>query len=609
MQKKIIIAIIFFVIIVSATLGIISYLAVNESINRSLQNRLLLAGTIANYIETLLHNNLNRLYDISVSGKINLKDNNWEYEKKALKSAYDYSLFSDGVFLLDKHGNVLVTYPQRSSFIENLTYISYVNQVLEEKKPVISNVYTIEPIKKKVIYAMVPLVDNEGNLVGVAGGIINPTTSFINQLLQTMNLLKKSYIEIIDSNEIVVASDDSSHVLRHHDREGSLRKMIKEYRSGIKECPHGFSSSKPDGKSLDILTFVPLKIAPWGVIIGQTKKEVYAPSIKLRKMFFLFAFVFLGTAIIFAVGLSTSIIKPIRSLTIGANRIAGGDLSRPIENIGTDEIAMLSKSFDAMRIKLAESLESLKKHSAELEKGVLERTKQIQLEQEKVQTLLKQAITSQENERKRVARELHDETLQDLSAILMKIDMCKLYPEQISIQKIEEIRGIVLKTLKEISRIMQNLRPSMLDDLGLEAAIKWLLDSYFDGKSINCFYNAAGIKNKRFSPEIEINLFRIAQETIANIARHAEAKNIFLILKIKDNAICMDVEDDGIGFDVTSLLKKTIYDTKDFRGLGLLGMKERASLIGGNLQIYSMPDCGTRVSLRIPLTSVGDKNV
>lgn len=607
MQRKIIIAIILFVITVSVTLGVISYLTVNESINRSLQNRLMLAGTIANYVEIFLQNNLNRLYDISISGKINLSDNNWEPEKKALKTAYDYSLFSDGVFLLDKHGNVLITYPQRSSFIENLTYISYVNRVLE-KRPVISNIYTIEPIKKKVIFAMVPLVDNEGNIVGAAGGMLNPTTPFINQLLQTMKLSKNSYIELIDINEVVIASDEASHVLRHHDHEGILRTMIKEQRSGIKECSHGFSRSKPDTKALDMLAIMPLKIAPWAVIIGQAREEVFAPSIKLQKMFSLLAIVLLGTAIVFAIGLSTSIIKPIRSLISETNRIAAGDLSKPIDNIGTDETAMLSKSFNEMRIKLAESLESLKNYSAELETKVSERTKQIQHEQEKVQTLLKQVITSQEDERKRVARELHDETLQDLSAILMRLDICKMYPEQISMQKIEEIRTIALKTLNGINITMQNLRPLMLDDLGLESAIKWLLDMHFSSRGINYFYNATDIKNKRFNPEIENNLFRIAQEAIVNIARHASAENVFLIIKAK-STIYMDIEDDGDGFDVVSLLKKTIHDAKDNRGLGLLGMKERASLIGGNLQIFSAQGCGTRVSLRVPFAQTGVKDV
>ncbi len=607
MQRKIITAIILFVVIVSVTLGVISYLTVNESINRSLQNRLMLAGTIANYIEIFLQNNLNRLYDISISGKINLKDNDWEPEKKALKTAYDYSLFSDGVFLLDKHGNVLITYPQRSSFIENLTYISYVNQALE-KRPVISNIYTIEPIKKKVIFAMVPLVDNEGNIVGAAGGMLNPTTPFINQLLQTMKLSQNSYIELIDLNEVVIASDNTSHVLRHHDHEGILKKMIKEQRSGIKDCSHGFSRLNPNGKALDILAIVPLKIAPWGVIIGQAKEEVFAPSIKLQKMFSFLAIAFLGTAIIFAIGLSASTIKPIKLLISETNRIAAGDLSKAVANIGTDEIAMLSKSFNEMRIKLAESLKNLKNYSAELEKRVSERTAKIQQEQEKVQTLLKQVITLQEDERKRIARELHDETLQELSAILMRLDICKIYPEQISEQKIEEIRGIALRILNGINITMQNLRPLILDDIGLEAAIKWLLDMHFGEKGVNYFYNALDIKNKRFGSEIEINLFRIAQEAILNIARHAEAKNIFVIIKA-NSAIYIDVEDDGEGFDVVSLLKKKKYDAKDNRGLGLLGIKERASLLGGNLEIFSTSGCGTRVSLRVPLAQAGDEYV
>ena len=101
MQKKITVAIILNVIVISATLGIISYLTVHSSINRSLQNRLALAEIVSDYIESSLQNNLNRLYDISLSGEVDLQDGDWDPENRALETAYKYSLFTDGVFLLD----------------------------------------------------------------------------------------------------------------------------------------------------------------------------------------------------------------------------------------------------------------------------------------------------------------------------------------------------------------------------------------------------------------------------------------------------------------------------------------------------------------------------
>jgi len=149
----------------------------------------------------------------------------------------------------------------------------------------------------------------------------------------------------------------------------------------------------------------------------------------------------------------------------------------------------------------------------------------------------------------------------------------------------------------------------LLDDLGLESAISWLIDLHLTPKQIDCFCNIKDTEYKRFSPEVEINLFRIAQETIVNIDKHANAHNVFILLKIIDNHICMDIEDDGTGFDVEAMLQKSTQVTKDLRGIGLLDMKERAALIGGVLEICSSPGSGTRVSLKIPIDSVGGEYV
>src|SRR5208337_3504991 len=234
MRKKILVAIILNVIIISVTLGIISSLTVRDSIRRSLDDRLMLARIIADYIDVSLQTNLNRLMDISLSGKIDLTHNNWEPARKALETAYNYSLFTDGVFLLDRQGNILLTYPPHNVYGENLSYINYVSQVLSEGKPVISNIYTIDPTKKKVLFMMVPLKDRRDTIVGVAGGMFSPSRAFISTLLQHMKIEKSGYIDIIDSNEIVVASDYPSRILSHDDNGGALAAMIRSGESGIR---------------------------------------------------------------------------------------------------------------------------------------------------------------------------------------------------------------------------------------------------------------------------------------------------------------------------------------------------------------------------------------
>ncbi len=599
MQKKLIIAVLLNVIIISATLGIVSYYAVHESIQRSLENRLALARIISNYVEVFLNNNLYRLKDISLSGNLDPNSRDLQHEKRMLETVYKYSLFTEGVFLLDKHGNELLSYPPHVDYFSNLTYITYVNEVLRTGKPIISNVYTIEPIKKKVIFMMTPLRDSEGRVNGIAGGILGPTEHFLNELLQSGKVETKSYVEIIDSNEIVVASDNPARVFQHHAHDSTLSKMILECKSGMMECRHGFSHPDAVKRPVDRLAFVPLTVAKWGVIVGEAEHDIFGPASGLEKKFFLLVFVFIGVSAFFSIGASLNVVRPLRSLIASTNKIAAGDLSTPVGDLGSDEILQLSKSFDDMRIKLAESLESIKTQNLELENRVAIRTRQIRESGHKIEHLLKKVITSQEDERRRIARDLHDTILQDTSAFLIKLDICRVHPDQITVEKIDAMRKIALETIDNIHSVIKDLRPTILDDLGLDSAITWLLATHLQEKGIQYYLDIESPLIKRLPPTVEITLFRILQEAIINTSRHSNAENVFVVLDAKETAVHITVEDDGDGFDVDALLGRPIENAK---GLGIIGMKERASLLDGRLMVYSMPGEGTRVCMEIPLT-------
>jgi signal transduction histidine kinase len=598
MQKKLIIAVLLNVIIISATLGIVSYYAVHESIQRSLKNRLALARIISNYVEVFLNNNLYRLKDISISGNTHPDSSDVQREKRMLETVYKYSLFTEGVFLLDKHGNELLTYPPQVDYFSNLTYITYVNEVLRTGKPVISNVYTIEPIKKKVIFMMTPLRDGDGRINGIAGGILGPTEHFLNELLQSGKVETKSYIEIIDANETVVAADNPSRVFQHHSHDGTLGRMIMEDKSGILECSHGFSHPDAASRPVDRIAFVPLNVAKWGVIVGETEQDIFGPAISLEKKFFLLVFIFIGISALYSIGASLNMVRPLRSLIASSNSIAAGDLSTPVGDLGSDEILQLSKSFDVMRIKLAESLENVKMQNLELENRVAIRTRQIRESGHKIEHLLKKIITSQEDERRRIARDLHDTILQDTSAFLIKLDICRLQTEKITVEKIDDMRKIALATIDNIHTVIKDLRPAVLDDLGLDSAITWLLATHLQEKGIDYYLDVESSLRKRLPPTVEITLFRILQEAIINTSHHANAENVFVVLNVRETSVYITVEDDGDGFNVDALMGRPI---ENGRGLGLIGMKERASLLDGRLTVYSKPGEGTKVCMEIPL--------
>ncbi len=607
MRRRITFSIILGIFTILIGLGVVSYLSVNDSIRRSLSNRLALATIIGKYFDSILETNLTRLYDISISGRVDFDAKDWETATKALRTAYEYSIFTDRIFLMDLYGNVVLTYPHQEEAKINLMSIPYVSRIISEGKPFVSDVYTFETTQRKVIFAFVPLRNREGRIVGVAGGEIDPTHYSFTQIIKSIPASATTNIELVDSHGTIIASNDPKRILTSSDHNKFLGNLIAAGKSTVGTCHRCHSDEKSGGqRTNDMLAFVPLSAAPWGISVREPQELVFSPSTRLKKGFLVLSLISVATAFILGIGLSRGIVKPVQSLISATQRIAKGNLLEPIRVSSRDEIGTLARSFDAMRIKLHESLESIHRHNIELENRVLERTHQIHQSRSKVENLLKKLISSQEDERKRIARELHDDILQDISAFLIKLDICKVYPERINEEKIEEMRRIALKTIDGIHNVIQNLRPSVLDDLGLEAAIKWLLDKHLGVKGILYYLTIHAETDKRFDPRVEITLFRIIQESIINIARHSDAENVIVVLKTEGDSVVVDIEDDGDGFDVHSALR---HATEGGRGLGILGMKERASLLDGRFLVCSSPGKGTRVNLKIPLTPLEAKNV
>ena len=215
--------------------------------------------------------------------------------------------------------------------------------------------------------------------------------------------------------------------------------------------------------------------------------------------------------------------------------------------------------------------------------------------------LFKQAISAQEEERKRIARELHDDTSQTLTALLYAaeegLDMADLAAVR---KKLFNMRELAQRTLDGVHKLLFDLRPSMLDHLGLVPALRWYAQSRLEPKGTRVVIEQIG-EAPRLPPEVEIGLFRVVQEAINNIVRHAAARNVSILFNLNDRAVTAYIEDDGIGFDPIELTTPG----ESLRGLGLMGMRERVELVGGVLDIDSAPGAGTRIHISIPLLERG----
>jgi len=608
-KKRIIFLLILNMSIILVSLGVISYLSVNASIKRSLENRLALANIIGKYVDYVLESNLKRLYDISLSGKVDFEDTDWEPEKKVLKAAIEYSIFTGRVFLLDRHGNVAISYPHQEDDQINMLSIPYVSRTLTELRPVISDVYTITPTQRKVIFALVPLRNKHGEIVGVAGGEIDPTNYLLAQIIRAIPTGADTFIELVDSRGVIIASNDPRRILTCSERYKFLGNLIHDKKATVLNC-HRCKEASPDSRrEKDTLAFAPLSVAPWGIIVRDPQEAVFLPSTHLRKGFVVLSVISIVTASLLAIGLSRSIVRPVRSLITATQRIARGNLRDPVEVATKDEIGTLGQSFDEMRIKLAESLESIQKYSVELESRVADRTRELNRSKEKLAILLREVMTAGEEERKRIARELHDDTSQSLNAILIALDSIVIhFSEYDPIRKqMEQIREQCMTMLKGLHGMIKDLRPPILDDLGLESAIQWVLEKHIGERGIPFQFHASGSREELKArargvldySKIELALFRVVQESIINISKHADARHVSVAAAFGDSGIELTIEDDGRGFDVRKVVEP---DRKDpHMGLGLMGMEERVGLLDGKLTIWSDPGKGTRIQVFIPV--------
>lgn len=214
--------------------------------------------------------------------------------------------------------------------------------------------------------------------------------------------------------------------------------------------------------------------------------------------------------------------------------------------------------------------------------------------------LLRQVIRAQEEERRRIARELHDETSQNLTALIYAAEAAEEMRRLGDVrERLDQMRGLAQRTLDGVHKLIFDLRPTMLDHLGLLPAIRWYAEARLANTPtrITCCETCDQPATCRLPAEVETALFRVLQEAISNVARHALARNVRLALGRDNTHVEIAIEDDGIGFDLAELA----LSPDSARGLGLLGMRERVELLGGAFDVDTAPGYGTRLRIHVPL--------
>ncbi len=314
----------------------------------------------------------------------------------------------------------------------------------------------------------------------------------------------------------------------------------------------------------------------WGLLTSELWDDIIAP---LRPYIYLMVLLLVGIVAlplgILAVG-SQRVTAPLGSLVAQVERVADGDFDTQVSlNSGPSEVRNLEVAFNRM--------------AAELQRYRLD-----------IQRYVVSILNTQEEERKRIARELHDETAQALIVLGRRIeDAEERATDEALARELDNLRDMVDDTLQGVRRFTSDLRPPLLEELGLPRALEILGHRIEREEPFEVNVRIVG-EPRPMLPELELGLYRLAQESLSNVRRHAQAQHVVVSMIYGEDRLILEVEDDGIGFEVPADPGAMLRTGR----LGLIGIHERARLFGGRATILSAPRQGTTVRVVIPLTSI-----
>jgi two-component system sensor histidine kinase UhpB len=314
----------------------------------------------------------------------------------------------------------------------------------------------------------------------------------------------------------------------------------------------------------------------WGLLTSETWDDIVAPLqpyVRLMVVLLLLA----ATLPLLLLVLSTRrIVAPLQSLVAQAERVASGEFDSQVSIAsGPRELRELELAFNTM-------VDQLRRYRSDIQNYVVS------------------ILNSQEEERKRIARELHDETAQALIVLGRQIEMAEeLATGKRLAAELDGLRDMVDDTLQGVRRFTSDLRPPLLEELGLPRTLELLGDRTERSENLAVQVRVTGTP-RRLLPEFDLALYRLAQEGLSNVRRHAHATHVELGLTYEPDCIRLTVRDDGGGFDSSTSTADLLRSGR----LGLMGIYERARLFGGKATITSSPGMGTVVTVIVPLTSL-----
>jgi two-component system sensor histidine kinase UhpB len=395
-----------------------------------------------------------------------------------------------------------------------------------------------------------------------------------------LTLIQHTLGNIFDSNENEAADGGTAFVVSKNHQLLFSTGEIEEASNltthpGVDAAIRGQTGSTfmQSGRSEHVVAYSPVVQVDWALVIEEPWTSVASPLLRMTEFAPLILIPVLLLALIALWFVTRRIIQPLQGLEAKANELAWGNYSTiEASTGGITEIRHLQ----AALIHLAHKVKSY---------------------QQGLRSYIGAITMGQEEERNRLARELHDDTLQSMIALNQRVQLAQLSSGQSTQQNgLAEIQSLTEQTIQNLRRLTRALRPIYLEDLGLVTALEMLARETQQASGIAITFERFG-KEVRLSPPVELALYRIGQEALSNILRHARAAQASMLIRFSPDFVILEVSDNGVGFEVPD----SPAEFAPGGHFGLLGMYERTEMIGAKLNIRSSPGKGSRVVVTLPI--------
>lgn len=491
-----------------------------------------------------------------------------------LKEAADrLDMFNGGIFYADQEGDLSIAFLGGSPrTLSNVAQEDFFISARSSDKPTIVKGRIHPENHQPVIIISAPIYNRQGDFKGALLGGVHLQDSQLTAPIRLLAEGEQRFAYLVDNSGSVIFHPEAS-LLGVNQSDRSYIQKVLEGESG------GIIWQSPSGERL-LEGYAPVASTGWGLIVQVGWDTVAGPAKTYGLLMAgagLAAFIMVVLLAWWGVQL---ILHPIQSLSNQARQISTLDGIGPMSKSGISEIDTLEQTFAQMAGQIASYRDGMHRYVGAM-------------------------TQKQEEERRHIARELHDETVQSLLAISRSLELDQGKEVEPHRQKrLVELQALVGNTLTGVRQISRELRPLVLEDLGLLPALQALIRAARQGEgAVPHAKLEIPPEMVKLTPNQELALYRITQEALTNIRKHAEATGVRVSLEVKGDSISLVIEDDGIGFQVPESLSELAKSDR----FGLMGIQERIWAMGGSLSIKSVPEEGSCMSITMPLSASGEK--